>query len=254
MKFTKEELNRIKELAEDYDVDYQKLKANIAHKIDHTAVRSNRKKYYTEFTDKQKHDMVDLLLYKLEGDMICPCCGKDMQIFSNGHYWYDAWSIDHRVELSAGGTNDLENLQVICGECNLGKEDKVKPVIATDKDGNTKYYKTMMEAVRKLNKHGGQPSISAACNGKIKSAYGFKWRFATAEEIADHFVLKGDEFKMDNDYMLDDNFREISEEERAWLDSFVEYRPFDDVPANTYEETSRDDNSLGWHQWYIKSI
>ena len=35
-------------------------------------------------------------------------------------------TIDHKIPLSRGGTNDLENLQPMCGECNRRKRDTVK--------------------------------------------------------------------------------------------------------------------------------
>ena len=186
MKFFKSELNRIKDIAAEAGVDFEKLRRNIYNKINSTAVRSNREKYYTEFTNEQQHNMADLLLYKLEGDMICPCCGKHMQIFSKMDGQNDAYSIDHIIELQNGGTNNLDNLQVICFGCNNKKRDTTYlqiPVIATDKFGNSTYYESMKEASRKLNIPDAHSHICEACNHKLKSAYGFTWRFATTAEI-----------------------------------------------------------------------
>ena len=138
--------------------------------------------------------MTDLLLETLEGNMICPCCGKHMQIFSNVAGQNNAYSIDHIIELQNGGTNNIDNLQVICFKCNRTKRDNTKitkalvkatskPVIATDKLGNRTYYKSTMEAERELNIPYANTNISHACLGKYKSAYGFEWRYATTAEI-----------------------------------------------------------------------
>jgi len=54
----------------------------------------------------------------------CAQCGADvaMELATQGH-------IDHIVPLSAGGCNDLVNLQLLCEHCNLRKKDQ--PVPAT---------------------------------------------------------------------------------------------------------------------------
>ncbi len=36
----------------------------------------------------------------------------------------DTAEVDHRVPISAGGTNDLENLEISCRECNRAKGSK----------------------------------------------------------------------------------------------------------------------------------
>lgn len=44
----------------------------------------------------------------------CQLCGRDP---SNGVTLH----VDHRIPLAKGGTNDLDNLWVLCSDCNLGK-------------------------------------------------------------------------------------------------------------------------------------
>jgi len=55
----------------------------------------------------------------------CTCrrCGRKCRQGSRGN---DQLTIDHIKPVSQGGTNDLDNLQVLCRECNLGKSDTVK--------------------------------------------------------------------------------------------------------------------------------
>lgn len=51
-----------------------------------------------------------------------------------------------------------------------------RPVVATLKDGSTELYPSVNDAGRSLNK--SSSNISAALNGKIKTAYGRVWRWA----------------------------------------------------------------------------
>jgi len=59
-----------------------------------------------------------------------------------------------------------------------------KPVIATKiDDGSIRVFGSSFDAERSGF---SQPSISGVCNGKWKTHRGHYWRFATAQEIADH--------------------------------------------------------------------
>lgn len=53
----------------------------------------------------------------------CADCGKDLiqELEDNYHF-------DHILPLSKGGTNDLSNLQLLCGPCNLTKSNNPIPV------------------------------------------------------------------------------------------------------------------------------
>ena len=54
-----------------------------------------------------------------------------------------------------------------------------RQVIATDKEGNEKEYPAMLEAVRVLNlPPNSYRNICACCKGRIKSAYGYVWKYA----------------------------------------------------------------------------
>lgn len=44
---------------------------------------------------------------------ICPMCEKENPL-----------SIDHIIPISKGGSNGLDNLQVLCNSCNSGKGNK----------------------------------------------------------------------------------------------------------------------------------
>ena len=56
----------------------------------------------------------------------CAYCSADLQT--------EAFSIDHKVPVSAGGTNDVDNLQVTCRTCNARKKDFSAP------DGDIRKY------------------------------------------------------------------------------------------------------------------
>lgn len=44
----------------------------------------------------------------------CPACGQSMTLANPP-------TLDHRVPLSKGGTNEASNLRVLCRHCNLGR-------------------------------------------------------------------------------------------------------------------------------------
>lgn len=51
---------------------------------------------------------------------VCKHCGAEPGV--------EKLHIDHILPLSAGGTNDLTNLQVLCEPCNLAKSNKIVPI------------------------------------------------------------------------------------------------------------------------------
>ena len=58
---------------------------------------------------------VDIGAMLCEQEYICPYCNQEL---ANGYH------IDHKTPISRGGTNDEENLHMVCGPCNLKKHDK----------------------------------------------------------------------------------------------------------------------------------
>lgn len=54
-----------------------------------------------------------------------------------------------------------------------------RPVIATDVNGEAREFASIGEAARATGAR--DPNIIAACNGKIKTAGGYKWRYADAK-------------------------------------------------------------------------
>lgn len=54
-----------------------------------------------------------------------------------------------------------------------------RPVIATDVRGEVREFASIGEAARATGAR--EPNIIAACNGKIKTAGGYKWRYADAK-------------------------------------------------------------------------
>lgn len=74
-------------------------------------LRAVRLRKHVRLSEKQKRAMYDA------APEHCPVCGVSM------HYWVSRRhpSIDHIVPVAKGGTDDPENLRVICNCCNSGK-------------------------------------------------------------------------------------------------------------------------------------
>lgn len=66
-----------------------------------------------KFTDYEKKTVY------ARGNGRCGICGK--------HIDYEVMTVDHKIPLSKGGTNDFSNLQPACGTCNLLKSALTMP-------------------------------------------------------------------------------------------------------------------------------
>ena len=55
-----------------------------------------------------------------------------------------------------------------------------KPVIGTDKDGNERVFDSIANASEYVGASRRDGSIGQCCNGRRKTAYGYKWRYASA--------------------------------------------------------------------------
>lgn len=56
-----------------------------------------------------------LLLRRKRGGQHCRCCGTQMQRSGNSP---QRETLDHIVPRSRGGSNDIENLRLVCSSCN----------------------------------------------------------------------------------------------------------------------------------------
>ena len=98
------------------------------------------------------------------------------------HYLYGKHlSEEHRRKLSEANKGDKHYLYgkhlPEATRKKISEAKEKKPVMMVDKDTDEviKEFKSMIDAARYLGKSSG--SISSACTGRYKSAYGFKWKF-----------------------------------------------------------------------------
>lgn len=84
---------------------------------------------------------------RLCGD-VCSCCGSELD-YGLGYNNVDKQDIntpstDHIIPKSLGGTNDIENLWIICNRCNLLKNNSTAEDIHR--------YQAILEVLERINK------------------------------------------------------------------------------------------------------
>jgi 5-methylcytosine-specific restriction endonuclease McrA len=84
---------------------------------------NKNKALYTYFIDPPLEKDIKKLFYDfLIGDHKCTYCGGLMDIYATRENVKSSVSLDHKIPISAKGTNKLDNLQLICHRCNIVKE------------------------------------------------------------------------------------------------------------------------------------
>lgn len=95
-------------------------------------------------TERRKFSDYEKKTVYANGNGRCALCGKPID--------FERMTIDHRIPLSRGGTNEFSNLQPTCGVCNLLKNSLTMPElmekIAEIKRNNRKMkIKNFLEAI-----------------------------------------------------------------------------------------------------------
>lgn len=67
-------------------------------------------------------DFIEVMTKCYDQGAKCCYCNRPLHILSTKPLYLDAYSIDHKIPLSEGGTNKIENLAVCCAGCNLAKK------------------------------------------------------------------------------------------------------------------------------------
>ncbi len=80
-----------------------------------TAKRSNHKRRARIIGNGGSYTKEELALLREAFRGICPLCEKKAKL-----------TIDHIVPLSKGGTNDIENIQLLCLSCNIKKSNRLE--------------------------------------------------------------------------------------------------------------------------------
>lgn len=77
---------------------------------------------------KNRAKVLDLHFQKL-GHYRCESCNKAplrRNLAGESHSFHNTVTVDHIIDLSKGGTNELSNLRVICFQCNNEKSNSPK--------------------------------------------------------------------------------------------------------------------------------
>lgn len=69
-----------------------------------------------------------------EGQELCPRCGIILD-YSGGPRNRASAEADHIVPYSSGGTDHVDNIQIVCGRCNRQMQDKGAPRPRTSAQG-----------------------------------------------------------------------------------------------------------------------
>ena len=56
-----------------------------------------------------------------KNDFKCEYCGRPLNLKPKKPFYLDAISIDHKIPLTLGGSNEMENLTIVCNCCNIIK-------------------------------------------------------------------------------------------------------------------------------------
>lgn len=68
-----------------------------------------------------KEKLWEKILKKYRNDFRCYYCGQKLKIKDSKFPYFKSFSIDHKISIDLGGTNDINNLVVCCHRCNIVK-------------------------------------------------------------------------------------------------------------------------------------
>jgi 5-methylcytosine-specific restriction endonuclease McrA len=78
-----------------------------------TNLKSRSKRLGCEFP--KRDEMFYLVRSSFKNGFVCYYCGISLKIKGDG---YNKFSIDHKIPISRGGGNDIDNMCVCCVRCN----------------------------------------------------------------------------------------------------------------------------------------